>query len=79
MNQSYAITSKGQITLPKKLRDAVGLKPGGYAKVVQLDSHTIAIRTPMTVEELREAVGPPSNNQPLTAKERERLEARGLL
>ena len=79
MNKSYSITSKGQITLPKELRDAVGLKPGTKAKVIQLDSHTLAIRTPMTVEELREAIGPPANDQPLTAKERERLQARGLL
>ncbi|MFZ1249582.1 MAG: AbrB/MazE/SpoVT family DNA-binding domain-containing protein [Candidatus Saccharimonadales bacterium] len=25
MNQAYSITSKGQVTLPKALRDAVGI------------------------------------------------------
>jgi AbrB family looped-hinge helix DNA binding protein len=79
MNHTYSITSKGQITLPKELRDAVGLKPGGRATLVQLDAHTIAIRTPLSAAELRDKVGPPSHKQPLTAKERERLSARGLL
>lgn len=79
MSYIHTITSKGQVTLPKELRDAVGLKTGGQARFIQLDAHTIAIRTPLSAAELREQVGPPLHDQPLTAKERERLAARGLL
>ena len=79
MNQTYSITSKGQITLPKELRDAVGLKPGGKAKIMQLDAHTIAIKSPLSAEEVRRLVGPPANDQPLTASEQRNLKARGLL
>jgi len=79
MNHTYSITSKGQITLPKELRDAVGLKPGGQAKIVQLDAHTLAIRTPLSAAEVRKLVGKPSHKQPLTAKEQARLATRGLV
>lgn len=79
MNQIYTITSKGQVTLPKKLRDAVGLKAGGSAKIVQLDAHTLAIKVPISAEELRMLVGPPKNDEPLTPGERQNAIARGLL
>lgn len=37
------VTSKGQVTLPKKLRDALGLK-GGSEVEFELDSGRIVIR-----------------------------------
>ena len=77
MNQTYNITSKGQVTLPKALRDRVGLKPGTAAKFILVDEYTIGIRVPMPVSELRKRVGPPHGDQPLTDSERGNLEARG--
>jgi len=78
MYNTYAITSKGQVTIPKKLRDAVGLKAGGQASITQLDERTIAIKAPLSVEAIRAKIGAPSGRQPLTAKESGRLKARGL-
>ncbi len=75
---SYSLTSKGQVTIPKRLRDAIGLKPGGQASMVLLDERTIGIRIPLPVAQIRRRVGRPSHAQPLTAKEAERLSARGL-
>ncbi len=77
--QSYSVTSKGQVTLPKELRERIGLKPGGFARFELLDDHTIAIKTSLTPEELRQQVGPPAGNQPLTPSERRNAAARGLL
>lgn len=75
-NTSYTLTSKGQVTIPKKLRDAIGLKPGGQASMVLLDERTIAIKAPLPVADIRAKVGQPSRSQPLSAKEAERIRAR---
>lgn len=79
MIYTNAITSKGQVTIPKDLRDKIGLKPGQSARFELLDERTIAIRTALTDEQVREIVGPPRGDQPLTKKEQARLQARGLL
>ncbi|OGL30707.1 hypothetical protein A3F37_03755 [Candidatus Saccharibacteria bacterium RIFCSPHIGHO2_12_FULL_41_12] len=78
MSYDYTITSKGQITLPKKLRDTVGLKTGSHANISLLDNRTIIIRAPLGIEEIRKKIGAPANDQPLTKKESSRLKARGL-
>lgn len=78
MNHSYTITSKGQVTLPKALRDAIGLYSGGQAIISLLDSRTIVIKAHLPVASIRRSVGKPSGRQPLTDKERQKLNARGL-
>ncbi|HLZ08289.1 MAG TPA: AbrB/MazE/SpoVT family DNA-binding domain-containing protein [Chloroflexota bacterium] len=37
------VTTKGQVTLPKKLRDAIGLKPGSEVEF-ELDGGRILVR-----------------------------------
>ena len=78
MNRSYTITSKGQVTLPKALRDAVGLHAGGQASISLLDNRSIVIKAPLSVSEIRQTVGKPSGKQPLSVKERQNIKARGL-
>jgi antitoxin PrlF len=38
------LTSKGQVTVPKKIRDYLGLKPGSAVTFERLDSGDIALR-----------------------------------
>lgn len=38
------LTSKGQVTVPKKIRDYLGLKPGAAVTFERLDSGDIALR-----------------------------------
>jgi antitoxin PrlF len=38
------LTSKGQVTVPKKVRDYLGLKPGAAVIFERLDSGEIALR-----------------------------------
>jgi antitoxin PrlF len=38
------LTSKGQVTVPKKIRDYLGLKPGAAVTFERLDSGEIALR-----------------------------------
>lgn len=77
-SDSSTMTSKGQITVPKRLRDAVGLKPGDVARFELLDDRTIAITRPRSVASVRRLVGAPSHAQPPTEKEQARLRARDL-
>lgn len=79
MMYTSSITQKGQITIPKALRDKIDLKPGQSARFELLDDHTIAIRKPLSDEQVRKIVGLPKDDQPLTKKEKERLKARGLI
>lgn len=78
MTHANTVTSKGQVTIPKELRDRIGLKTGDSARFELLDDRTIIIRAPLNDEQVRHLVGKPKNDQPLTTKERTRLQARGL-
>jgi antitoxin PrlF len=48
------ITVKGQVTLPKKVRDAVGLKPGDKVEIRATASGGIFIEKPGTSRSYRE-------------------------
>lgn len=74
----HTLTSKGQVTIPKKLRDKIGLRPGGQASITLLDDRTIAIKAPANIESIRMNIGAPSNKQPLTQKEKQRLSSRNF-
>lgn len=78
MNYTNSLTSKGQVTIPKALRDKIGLKAGKPARISLLNDRSIVITTPLPAARVRELVGAPSNKQPLTAKEKQRMAARGL-
>lgn len=45
------VTSKGQITLPKWVREALGLKPGGSVEFVLRDGHIHLLTTSGSVAE----------------------------
>jgi len=51
MNTAYSITSKGQVTLPKKLRDAVGLTTSHRVTFHRRGQDIIIRKTP-TLEEV---------------------------
>ena len=76
--RSSTVTAKGQVTVPKHLRDAIGLHPGDTARFEMLDGHTLAITSPRDAQAVRQLVGQPSHTQPLSAKEKARLQSRNL-
>lgn len=78
MSYTNILTSKGQVTIPKEFRDAIGLKPGAAARFELLDARTITITAPLTSQGVRDLIGKPSKKQPLTTKEKQRLQARGI-
>ncbi len=40
------VTSKGQVTIPKRVRDALGLKPGSKVEI-EFSDRNVAVITPM--------------------------------
>lgn len=50
MDVSAKVTSKGQITLPKAVREALGLAPGDRVLFRIEDQHALLARTPNLLE-----------------------------
>jgi AbrB family looped-hinge helix DNA binding protein len=44
MQMGNALTVKGQVTIPKRVRDALGLKPGDKVDFVVSEGGTVAVR-----------------------------------
>jgi len=65
------ITSKGQITLPKSIRDKLKLHVGDRLDFIILDNgHLEAIPLKASIKELKGIVPPPQNNVSLEDMER---------
>lgn len=50
MDMSAKVTSKGQVTLPKAVRDALGVAPGDRLLFRVVDGHALVARTPGLLE-----------------------------
>lgn len=50
--QTVAVSQKGQATIPKEIRERVGIKPGGDVLVYEEDGRVIVEPFPSTPEEL---------------------------
>jgi antitoxin PrlF len=50
MDVPARVTSKGQVTLPKIVRDALGLEPGDAVLFRVVDGHALLARTPDLLE-----------------------------
>lgn len=60
---AYAVTSKGQVTIPKRIRDMLGLEPGARVEFERSDDGRIVIKRaapsePNRFEKLRGHAGP---------------------
>lgn len=69
MKTTYPLTTKGQITVPKRIRDHLGLKPGDQAAFRIGSNGEVTLRRPRTPAQIRKSVGPPTGKQPLSSKE----------
>lgn len=73
MSYAHTITSKGQVTIPKDIRDKLGLKPGDRALFRTKKSGEVVIERPMTIEQVHEMLKHPRGAK-LSAKEKMVLE-----
>ncbi|TWG98024.1 AbrB family looped-hinge helix DNA binding protein [Mesorhizobium sp. J18] len=69
MGAIATITAKGQITLPKELRDRFGLKPGDRVEFVEEDGRTWVRARNLRAADLMGILGPPPNGVRLTNEE----------
>ena len=63
------ITSKGQITLPKEVRDRHRLKPGDAVEFVERDGETIVQPRNLRAVDLAGILGPPPSGMVLTVEQ----------
>lgn len=73
------VTSKGQITIPKEIRDEMGLKPGDRVDFVKDRTGRISLKAINTdFRSLRGIIKSPLN-RPITLEEMDEAIARGAL
>lgn len=70
MNYTVSITSKGQITIPKELRDLWGLKTPSKVVVQGTKDGKLSIRNPTPLEDIHKLLGKPTGRDPLTEREK---------
>lgn len=68
MSYTHTITSKGQVTIPKFIRQQLGLKPGDQATFHLKPDGEVVIAPPLTLQQVREMLKQPAGAQ-LSSKE----------
>ena len=70
MTYTYAITSKGQVTIPKEFRQKLGLDKAGKATFYLNKKGELVIAPPKTLEEVRALLSKPSGKADTSEKDR---------
>lgn len=71
------VTAKGQTTIPKPIRDALGLKPGDRVLFVQKKDEVMLVPVSNTLRELRGSVTPRRQPEDFAEVRDEAKKARG--
>ncbi len=69
MNYTHSITSKGQVTIPKELRERLGLDKVGKATIYLNTNNEIVLTLPKTLKEIRTLLNNPTHKDKPSAKE----------
>lgn len=75
MIYTHTMTSKGQITVPKDVREALGIKPGERATFRFKKSGEVVIERPKTIEDIRQLLKHPAG---AVLSEKEKLVLEGM-
>lgn len=70
MNYTVSITSKGQMTIPKEIRDQLGLKAPSRVVVEANKDKSLTIREPVALKDLHKLLGKPMGRPKLTEREK---------
>jgi antitoxin PrlF len=74
MTYRHTITTKGQVTIPKDVRKALGLQPGDQAEFRIKPNGEVVVERPKTVDEtlreVRHMLGKPTFSEPLSEREK---------
>lgn len=74
--ESSAITSRGQTTVPAKVRAALGLKPGDKVRYLILENGDVYLQRSRSVQELKGLLHRPGQ-KPMTLEEIDDAIAKG--
>ncbi|WP_075997240.1 AbrB/MazE/SpoVT family DNA-binding domain-containing protein [Salaquimonas pukyongi] len=69
MGARAKITDKGQITLPKEIRDRHGLKPGDHVEFVLMNGHYVLFPKNVKIGDLAGILGKPPSGESLTLEQ----------
>jgi bifunctional DNA-binding transcriptional regulator/antitoxin component of YhaV-PrlF toxin-antitoxin module len=69
MNYTHSITRKGQITIPKELREKLGLDKIGRASIRLNERNEIVVTAPKTLVDVRALLNHPTFKDQLSDKE----------
>jgi antitoxin PrlF len=72
MNAQAKVTSKGQVTLPKAVRDRYGIKPGDVIEFVEQNGKTWVRARNVRAVDLIGILGPPPSGKSLSVEEMDR-------
>ena len=71
MGAFTTLTSKGQLTIPKEVRDELNLAPGTRFYVSAHDGQVVAVPKNKKLADLAGMMGPPPSGRPLTIEDME--------
>lgn len=69
MGARATVTSKGQITLPKEVRDRHNLKPGDVVEFIEKNGETVVQARNIRAVDLFGILGPPPSGRSLSIEE----------
>ena len=69
MGAFTTLTSKGQLTIPKEVRESLNLAPGTRFYVTERNGQVVAVPKNRRLTELAGMLGSPPNNASLTVEE----------
>jgi antitoxin PrlF len=69
MTRSHMLTSKGQVTIPKEVRDALDLHPGDRAVFRIKKNGEVVLERSKSLEDVHAMLGKPTFKDPLTDRE----------
>jgi antitoxin PrlF len=70
MNYTHTLTSKGQITIPKDIRERLQIKPGDRASFRVTKDGRVVVERLKTFEEIHIMLGRPTFKDPLSEREK---------
>ena len=69
MTQVVKVTSKGQITLPVRIRKSIGIKDDSYLMVEQVGDYVLMKKAEIRLSEINKALGAEAKRKGITKKD----------
>jgi AbrB family looped-hinge helix DNA binding protein len=71
MLYTVSITKKGQMTIPKDVRDRLGVEVPGKVTIDVRRDGSLLLSKPLSLDDVRRLLAEPAGTEPLSSKERQ--------